>query len=102
VKLYIQSNSKQDKFFTIEKNNKKEVFKAKADLLEDIKETLQDKNLQITDFNDFVAVPTESFTGYRQAVNITNTLKYFVAKKPISSLTFPKYHKEPNINIKNS
>ena len=98
--LYIKSAGRDDKSFFIEKNGKKEEVKVKGDLLQELKEYLRKRGLNLSDFTDFVAVPTESFTGYREAIVITNTLKHYVLGVPIEKLPMPKYSKEPNINLK--
>jgi hypothetical protein len=99
MKLYIQSNSRYDKSIIIESKKVKEVFKVESDILQELQQVLSFKKLKLQDFDDFVAIPSESFTGYRQAVNITNTLKHYVSKIPLKSLLFPKYHKEPNVRL---
>lgn len=94
--LKIKSEAKDSKFIYIDN----EKIKVEGDIFEFIKKTLKEKNLKLTDFEDFVAKPSASFTGVREAVTIVNTLKYLIKKVPIESLKFPKYHKKPNINIK--
>ncbi len=96
MKLYIRSESKDNKYIKIDN----EEFKAEGDLHEFIKKLLVDKKLKLSDFEDFIAKPSESFTGYREAVVIVNTLKYLLKAVDIKDLEYPKYHKDPNINIK--
>ena len=111
MKLYIESVSKNEKYIYVEskaqsppageagqKSKGAFEYKVKEDLLEELKNILKEKDLKLEDFEDFVAVPTESFTGYRQAVNVCNILKHYVKSVPIEKLEFPKYHKEPNIS----
>lgn len=97
MNLTIRSESRDKKYIKIDN----EEIKVTGDLHEFIKKTLEEKKLNLTDFEDFVAEPSESFTGYREVVTIVNTLKYLVKKIPIKDLEYPKYHKEPNINIPN-
>lgn len=100
--LYIKSAGKDKKWFFVEKNGVKEKIRIKKDLLQELKEYLNKNNLNLKDFKDFVPIPTNSFTGYREAVVITNTLKHYVLGVPIQNLEYPKYIKEPNINITKS
>ncbi|PIR43555.1 hypothetical protein COV24_01900 [candidate division WWE3 bacterium CG10_big_fil_rev_8_21_14_0_10_32_10] len=98
--LYIESKGKNEKRVGILKDDIPcEMLKVKGDVFEFVKELLKNTNLTLNDFDDFIAVPTESFTGLRQATNICNILKHYVNSVPISDLKYPKYHKEPNITL---
>jgi hypothetical protein len=98
--LKIESVSKSEKYIIFQNESGEEKITVKKDIVADIKNLLEEKNLKLQDFSDFIAIPTESFTGYREAVNIVNTLKHFVSGTPIENLEFPKYHKDPNVNFK--
>lgn len=93
--ITILSESKDKKFIKIDN----ETIKVTGDIFEFIKKTLKVRNLKLTDFNNFIADNSESFTGLREAVVITNTLNYLINNQKIEDLNYPKYHKEPNINI---
>src|SRR5690554_5027508 len=96
--LYLKSGGRDEKHFIVEVNGKSNEVKVEIDLLSELKEYLKVNNLELKDFSDFIPIPTESFTGYREAVTICNALKHFVLNIPVKNLTYPNYHQEPNIS----
>jgi len=98
--LYLQSKSKDDKKIFIEKEGTKKEYVVEKDMIASIKSLLEELHLKLSDFDNFVAMPTESFTGYRETVNVCNLFKHFVKNTPVNKLQFPKYHKEPNITAR--
>lgn len=98
MNIKILSKSKSDKSIIVEKENTKEEILVN-DILIGIMDYLKKHNLSLNDIKSITALPSESFTGYREAVTISNMFNYFLLKKDLKSLQYPKYHKKPNINI---
>lgn len=99
LQLEIFSAGRNDKYFRIVSSTGIQKFVVEKDILEDLKAVLKDKRISLNDFEDFVAIKSDSFTGYREAATICNMLRHFVKKVAIEDLEYPKYHKEPNINL---
>lgn len=103
--LILKSKGRNDKEIRIISNYKEEnesvlvTHIVKNDILGELKDILEAKDMSLSDFVDFVALKTDSFTGYRESVTICNILKHYVLNTAIKGLTFPKYHKEPNITL---
>ncbi|MBP7859884.1 hypothetical protein KA001_02940 [Patescibacteria group bacterium] len=100
IKLYICVPSRDEKQITIERDGVTKKFTTNAlDLVDFIRKLLAKENLKLEQFTDFIPIPSESFTGQREAIVICNTLKHFVKNSPMSELYKLDYHKAPNINI---
>lgn len=95
--MYIVSQSKSDKKFIIEQKGKKNEIPVKSDMVSGIMRYLEENELKLSDFDQFIGVETESFTGTRESFLIANTFNYFVKNFKVEDLKYPKYHKEPNI-----
>lgn len=94
--LSIKSESRDSKYIYINE----EKIKVEGDIFEFIKHTLKAKKIDISTITKFKAKASNSFTGYREAVVIANTLNHIILNVPLKNLQHPKYHKKPNINIK--
>lgn len=100
TKLYICVSNRAEKQITIERDGINKKFTTDAlDLVDFIRKLLVKENLKLNEIEDFIPIPSESFTGQREAIVICNTLKYFVKNVPVSNLSKLEYHKAPNISI---
>lgn len=90
------------------KNEKKVILTSKGfakeylingDLISELKKIIKKENLSVSDITKFIPIQSDSFTGYREAVTVSNVFNAFAKNINVKDLYTAKYHKKPNINI---
>lgn len=100
TKLYVAILSKKRKKLIFESNLvSKSYYTSSESIVDYIKTILKKEKINLEDIDEFVPVETESFTGFREALVVCNTLNFFLKSKKINQLVYSGYHKEPNITL---
>lgn len=99
-RLYIDTTQRYKKSVILFKG-KKELDRREGDIdiVTEIKNILQNNNLNINQISDIEANPGPgSFTGIKIGITIANVLNWVLKKKKIEDLQLPKYGSKPNIH----
>lgn len=97
VKIWCLGKNEK-KILLISDKDEKE-YLISGDLVSEIKHLLKKEKIAFSDIKEFIPLESESFTGYREAITVSNVFNTFAKGSVAENLYSAKYHKDPNINI---
>lgn len=104
LKIYIDTSKRDEKEIKLVKTTdaSEELLGKKegsVDVVESIKNLLEENNLNLDDISEFVPnLGPGSFTGLKVGVTISNLLNWLLKKRGFNESRVPEYGGEPNIS----
>ena len=104
LKIYIDTSKRDEKEIKLVKTTdaSEELLGKKegsVDVVESIKNLLEENNLNLDDISEFVPnLGPGSFTGLKIGVTVANIFNWLLGRKSLKNLDLPEYGGEPNIS----